>query len=217
MEHRENFAFFRHKTLFYLLESLAREGDLSTQRDQLCQAGELPIKHVNQTCRCTHIHNFYSLLFGGCRKFLIYFSKSNQTWHGLHLSTHTPRELHQSPVRLLVSQREVPQVGISRVTSWPVLRAQSRVRSPSDRASTFQADGSHNRGVWHQPPGMCHLRDPAQDRPTGPAAHFLTELSAPSVQRNNCKLTWAEETSVPNRGDKISGETKHLYLISYFW
>lgn len=174
MEHTESFAFFRHKTLFYLLDSLAHEGDLSTQRDQLCQAGELPIKHVNQTCRRTHIHNFYSLLFGGCRKFLIYFSKSNQTWHGLHLSTHTPREVHQSPVRLLVSQREVPQVGISRVTSWPVLMAQSRVRSPSDRASTFQADGSHNRGVWCQPPGAIS----GTLHRTGPQVPLLTFLQS---------------------------------------
>lgn len=124
-----------------------------------------------------------------------------------------PKERHQSPVRLSVCQREVPRGGISRMISCPVRK--SRVRSPSECASTFQADGSHNRGAGSWPPGRCHLGDPARDWPTDPTAHFPQKwfLCPPPTQRPNWKLTWAEETSVPKRGDKISEETKYQIHI----
>lgn len=44
-------------------------------------------------------------------------------------------------MRLTVFQKEVPQAGIPKMTSWPVLITHSRARSPTDRGTLFHANG----------------------------------------------------------------------------
>ena len=123
-----------------------------------------------------------------------------------------PKDLHQSPVRLSACQREVPRGGISRMISWPV-------RKPSQKPQWVCI---HVPGWWIPQQwlgaglqvgatlGTLHGTDPAV-----PLLIFLQSglCVTPPIQRPNWKLTWAEETSVPKRGDKISEKTKHQIHI----
>lgn len=154
------------------------------------------------------MHNF-SLLFGGVGNFS--FISLNQ----IKLSTHT-------------SQGAAPE-------SCEIISVPER----SPPGWNFQDDFLASQETESEAPVSVHpcsrLMDPTMvvlgaglqvgggDPPWGPCPG-LTQRShcsfsyrvvcvSPPIQRPNWKLTWAEETSVPKRGDKMSEKTKHQIHI----
>lgn len=149
---------------------------------------------------------------------LLFQIKSNLTWPS-SLHTHLRRGLHQSPGADQLSQKEVPQAVISKWLLSQSLQPNPEPRSPPTETSRFHAEscGSYNCGC-----GLRHLRDLHRTGTQVPATHIflwscltICPRSSKTKTKNNWKLTCAEDTRVPNRGDKISKKTKHVKFI--FW
>lgn len=80
-------------------------------------------------------------------------------------------------------------------------------------ASMLYADEGHVRDscVWIPQYGQALGRSQLRGHCIGPRSPSpVTYLSSPKEKTTYYKLTWAEETRVPNRGDKISTKTKQM-------